>query len=222
MTTATTATTTAMTTTERPRDQLRVAHHVELTTAEGPHRRYALWLAGCSLRCPGCCNPELFDPHSGAPRGIHALAAAVLAARARHDLEGLTVLGGEPLDQLHPLADLLTLLSGQGLGVILFTGRTHAEARALPGFDRLARAVDTLIDGRFDAARREPERGGRRWIGSTNQHKIHLTARYADPALWTGADHLELTITDEAPEQLRLHGHPEIARRLLRHLRAPE
>ncbi|MBK8262212.1 MAG: radical SAM protein [Nannocystis sp.] len=207
-----------MTTTERPPSQLRVAYQAPLTAAEGPHRRYALWLAGCSLRCPGCCNPELFDPASGAPHRVDALADVILAAKARHDLEGVTVLGGEPLDQQGPLTHLLTLLSGQGLGVILFSGYTHAEARRRPGFDRLAAVVDTLIDGRFDAARREPEAGGRRWIGSTNQQKIHLTPRYADPALWTGEDHLELTL-DPDRDALTLHGHPQLARRLLHRLR---
>ena len=35
---------------------------VACTEAEGPFRRYALWTRGCSLRCPGCCNPGLFAP----------------------------------------------------------------------------------------------------------------------------------------------------------------
>jgi anaerobic ribonucleoside-triphosphate reductase activating protein len=39
---------------------LQVAYSVACTEAEGPFRRHALWLQGCTLACPGCCNPELF------------------------------------------------------------------------------------------------------------------------------------------------------------------
>ena len=43
---------------------LRVGARVPVTRAEGPGARYALWLQGCSIRCPGCCNPHLFDASS--------------------------------------------------------------------------------------------------------------------------------------------------------------
>ena len=207
---------TTTTTTPLTEPALRLAHRVECTAAEGPGRRAALWLAGCTLRCPGCCNPELFDPAAGVLTPVADLLADLLAARARHRLDGVTLLGGEPLDQLGPLADLVTGLSGHGLGVILFTGRTLAEARALPGWPRLAAGLDAVVDGRFDPARREPHPGGRRWIGSTNQRVHHLTPRYADPALWRGPDHLEIHVTPAG--DLALHGHPDLARRLRRHL----
>ena len=39
--------------------EVRIATRVCDTEAEGPGRRWALWVQGCPLRCPGCCNPEL-------------------------------------------------------------------------------------------------------------------------------------------------------------------
>lgn len=168
--------------------ELRVAHEVACTEAEGPFRRYALWTRGCSLRCPGCCNPGLFAP-GDATTPVSALARAIAASQRAHDVEGVTVVGGEPLEQLAALTELAQETQKLGLGVIVFTGYREEEAARLPGFSRLRAAVDTLVDGRFDARAPEPEprAGGRRWIGSRNQRLIHYTRRYADPALWSAA-----------------------------------
>ena len=54
--------------------ELSVGQIVASTEAEGPGRRFALWVQGCSLRCEGCCNPHLF-----AERGGENLVAATRA-----------------------------------------------------------------------------------------------------------------------------------------------
>lgn len=203
-------------TTKGEAGRLRVAARVVDTAAEGPGRRFALWLAGCSIRCPGCCNPELFEAQAGEVVAVEALVAEILAAARAHALDGVTLLGGEPLDQLEGVTTLVRALGGHGLGVILFTGRTLEEARALDGFARLEPALDTIVDGRFEGGRLEPREGGRRWIGSTNQRLVHLTSRYADAALWDGPAHLDVRVGSGG--EVTVHGDPELARRLLRHL----
>ncbi|HET8646986.1 MAG TPA: 4Fe-4S cluster-binding domain-containing protein, partial [Vicinamibacteria bacterium] len=82
---------------------VRVAARVPVTEVEGPGARFALWVQGCSIRCPGCCNPHLF-PARGEVVSVDALVAEVKAVRGR--IEGLTLLGGEPFDQPAPLAVL--------------------------------------------------------------------------------------------------------------------
>src|SRR6185436_4587346 len=73
---------------------LQVAQIVPSTEAEGPGRRFALWFQGCPLRCPGCCNPE-FIPFQGGE--AMPLADVVRSLEAARDVEGITLLGGEPL-----------------------------------------------------------------------------------------------------------------------------
>ena len=194
---------------------LRVAHRVACTAAEGPGLRCAVWVQGCTLACPGCCNPELFAAEGGTWRTVIELRDELIAAQGLHGVEGLSVLGGEPSEQLAGVTELCGAARGLGLGVIVFTGRTLAELAALTGGAALLATVDTLIDGRFEAGRREPA-DGRRFVGSRNQRIVHLTGRYADPALWRGSGGIELQITGDG--QMALHGAPALARRLGRAL----
>lgn len=192
-------------------DALRVAERVACSEVEGPHRRYVVWVQGCSLRCPGCCNPELFAAAGGAVVGVAELAAEVLAARADHGIEGVTFLGGEPLEQIAGVTALARRVRAAGLGVLVFSGYTLAEVLARPGGAALLAVVDTLVDGRFDATAREPV-DGRRVIGSRNQRLVHRTPRYADPALWRGPRRIELRVGPAG--EIGVLGDPALTRRL--------
>src|SRR5437762_7753747 len=76
---------------------VRVAQIVECTEAEGPGKRFALWFQGCPLRCPGCCNPEMLPFDGGTPMSIDEVAALLRESAEKNELEGITLLGGEPL-----------------------------------------------------------------------------------------------------------------------------
>jgi len=157
-------------------DTLRVGARVPVTRVEGPGARYAVWVQGCSIRCPGCCNPRLFDPGLGSIVPVDTLLAEV--EEASPAIEGLTVLGGEPFDQAAAVARLAASTRALGLSVMVFTGYTVEELRARgdDAVEALLRATDVLVDGRYEAAR--PERR-RRWVGSENQRFHYLTARYS-------------------------------------------
>lgn len=160
---------------------LRVATIVDDTCAEGPGRRFAVWVQGCSLRCAGCCNPEMFDERRGESMAIDALAARIPAG-----VEGITLLGGEPFEQAAGAAALARAARARGLTVMVFTGYTRDELAARADADELLAQIDLLVDGRYDRAQPEPPPPrGRRWIGSANQVMHHLTAAYApdDPRM---------------------------------------
>lgn len=191
---------------------LGVARVVPTTTAEGPHRRFAVWLRGCSIRCPGCCNPELFRP--GEP--THTVEALLAQLDAAPPMEGVTVLGGEPLEQAEALAPWLEGVRARGLGVIVFTGLLAEDVETVPGGGGVLEQVDTLVDGPFDAtAGPSPHR----FLGSANQRLLHRTDRYADPGLWRGTNRAEVQIRPDG--SLDVHGFPTTVHEMLHGLRSP-
>lgn len=152
---------------------LRVARVTHRTTAEGPGQRTAVWVQGCAIRCRGCINPHLFSRHGGT---LTEPSAIVESAREAGD-EGVTLLGGEPVDQIDAVGELARLAQDAGLGVICFTGYTIDQVLARPDGDALLRHVDLLVDGRYIEAMPEQVRA---LVGSSNQRFIHLTGRYSD------------------------------------------
>lgn len=106
--------------------------------------------------------------------------------------EGLTLLGGEPLDQPEAVTRLAREAYAAGLSVVVFSGyaRREVEQRA----PDLLGSVDVLVDGPYD--RHQPERGApkpRRWIGSRNQGLHFLSPRYG-PRDFEGANTVELRL----------------------------
>ena len=140
---------------------LRFWHWPVLTL--GPGRRLGLWLQGCSIHCPGCVAPENqpFDPAFSVP--IDALMEE-LAPVFEEEVPGVTISGGEPLDQAEALMDLLGRLNALGArDILIYSGRLKEDIlSAHPGLPGL---IAALVDGPFvqGAATEAP------WKGSENQ-----------------------------------------------------
>lgn len=176
---------------------LQVAQRVRCTEAEGPGRRFAVWLQGCPLRCPECCNPEMLSFTGGESVSLAALLGEVRTAAAELQVEGVTLLGGEPI--AHAGAGAAAFAAGaqaQGLSVMVFSGFTLAEIRQMPdpAVHQLLSQTDILVDGPY---LRELPESQRRWIGSANQQIHFLTNRYsADDACWREPNTLEVRLVD--------------------------
>jgi anaerobic ribonucleoside-triphosphate reductase activating protein len=186
---------------------LRVGARLWPTAAEGPGERYALWLQGCSLRCPGCCNPHLFDPAGGESVDVDSLLREVMGAPA--EIEGVSILGGEPFDQAQALLPFVRGVRELELGVIVFTGLSLSELqeRTDPAVRGVLSATDLLIDGRFDATYPETRR---RWVGSANQRFHYLTGRYS-PDIERGANgrhEQRLEVRIDPAGRVQLNGWP--------------
>ena len=196
---------------------LRVATISEDTEAEGPGRRWALWLQGCPIRCPGCCNPEMFDERAGTAWSIEDLTAR-LSAAAERGVEGITLLGGEPFAQAAGAAEIARAARARGLTVMVFSGYTLAELQARPDAAPLLALADLLVDGQYDRERPEPPPPlGRRWIGSANQVMHYLTDAYSpDEPRMRAPNTVELHWKDG---RLLVNGWPTGADELARSLR---
>jgi anaerobic ribonucleoside-triphosphate reductase activating protein len=184
---------------------LQVAQIVPCTEAEGPGRRFALWFQGCPLRCPGCCNPEMLPFDGGARTAVEDVTRQIAKAARLHQIEGITLLGGEPLAHAAGGAALARAAHGLGLSVMVFTGYTLEEARRLPdaAVVELLAETDILVDGPY--IREQPETR-RRWIGSANQHVHFLSDRCpADDPRWRLPNTLEIRL--RGPE-LTVNGFP--------------
>jgi anaerobic ribonucleoside-triphosphate reductase activating protein len=184
---------------------LRVAQVVPCTEAEGPGRRFALWFQGCPLRCPGCCNPEMLPFEGGRLLHPDEVAGQLRAAAAAHALEGITLLGGEPLAHAAGAATLARAAHGLGLSVMVFSGFTLEEARRLPNpaVAELLAETDILVDGPYS---RDLPEGRRRWIGSANQRVHFLSDRCrADDPRWLLPNTLEIRLRDG---ELTVNGFP--------------
>jgi anaerobic ribonucleoside-triphosphate reductase activating protein len=143
--------------------------------ANGPGARFVVWFQGCSLGCPGCFNPTTHDAAAGRPIALDELIAELTRAADAGGIEGLSLSGGEPLQQPEAAGVLLDAARGLGLSTLAFSGYTLDEIRALPGGPDVLARLDVLIDGRYVA--RERLAIGLR--GSANQQIRLLTERYA-------------------------------------------
>lgn len=154
--------------------EIRIHALLPVSRANGPGARAVVWVQGCTLGCPGCFNPRTHGRRGGRTVAVEALVEEVVGLSG--SVEGLTVSGGEPLQQLRPVTELLRgVRAASGLSTLLFTGYTWRELARMPGVSRLLDCVDVLLAGRYDRSRRLA-RGLR---GSANKTVHFLTGRYA-------------------------------------------
>lgn len=143
------------------------------STANGPGVRNVLHLQGCGIHCPGCFNPGTWDRRGGLSMSVARCAELLL----RRSPGGVTISGGEPLDQPEELFDLLRLIrSGPTApdSVWVYSGYTADELRERGLLPQLRALVDVLIAGPFlqsDACDEVEARG------STNQEVLHFSER---------------------------------------------
>jgi len=152
---------------------LRIHQFLPLSRANGPGARAVIWVQGCSLGCPGCFNPETHSFLGGELAPVKDLFQRIISLEGT--IEGITISGGEPLQQRGPLLTLLRLARQQtSLSILLFTGYTWEEVQRMLDVEELLSCIDVLIAGRYDASQRLAH--GLR--GSANKTVHLLTNRY--------------------------------------------
>ena len=142
--------------------------------ANGPGLRFVVWFQGCSRGCRGCFNP---DTHPIEPRNITTPEDLLERIEAvQRQIDGVTITGGEPFEQAEGLlAFARGLRRRTELSLLVFSGYTIEQVRAMPLGDEILACTDVLIDGPF----RPGEACGETLRGSANQRIHLLTDRYS-------------------------------------------
>ena len=150
-----------------------IAAHTTNTRSEGPGTRFAIWMQGCSIRCPGCCNPEMIPREGGTQYSVDEMFERISTASS----EGVSFLGGEPFNQATELGLLAQMVRRAGMGVMTFSGYTCSRLLNVPEYQMLIKNTDLLKTGPYIQALHSVRR---RWIGSENQELHFLTGRYRE------------------------------------------
>ena len=171
---------------------LNIASVTAHTRALGPGTRAVIWVQGCPLHCPGCLAPE-WIPFVTATQ---LTPEKVLEKLDLDTITGMTLSGGEPMEQAAGLAALVRLArQKKDLDLICFTGYRYERLLKNPpnnGVSVLLAQVDVLVDGPYIQSLNNSV--GLR--GSSNQRVIHLTSRLKGHDFESQRRQVEITITN--------------------------
>jgi len=170
-------------------NDLKIHNFLPSSYANGPGRRAVVWVQGCSLKCPGCYNPDTHNPEGGFTISVSELYNKIVSLK--DSIEGITISGGEPLEQPEALAELVQKIrETTNFSIIVFTGyewnelenilnyseeKTNPKPTLTPNMLRkVINSIDILIAGRFDFK----QKIGRHLLGSANKTIRFFTNRY--------------------------------------------
>lgn len=150
-----------------------------MSIVDGEGCRVSLFVSGCRNHCPGCFNEETWDFNYG--KEFTDIEANEIIEACKHPyISGLTLLGGDPLEQenqeaLLPLVErfkkecpdkTLWAYTGYVLERDLLSGQRKYVENVT---DKILDCIDVLVDGPFVLAKRDLSL---RFRGSSNQRLL--------------------------------------------------
>lgn len=132
--------------------------------------RAVIWTQGCFAHCPGCQNPETWDPTAGYLVDIEDIKQELRSFKGQ---AGLTFCGGEPFLQPEACKAIADWAREElGWNIWSFSGLTYEQIqeRGGPQWEFL-KSLDALIDGPFILSQRDLSL---KFRGSRNQRLLHL------------------------------------------------
>lgn len=140
----------------------------------GPGKRIGIWFNGCNHHCPGCSNPELWEPQERYKTTLQTLMRLVKHICNNQAVDGFTLTGGDPFAQADALQQLLPELSKFSNDILVYTGFDYEEI--LLKYPEIVSQIGAMIDGKYMQERNN----GAVLRGSDNQRIIILNDRLAD------------------------------------------
>ena len=156
---------------ERENKRMNVAKIRKEDIANGPGVRVSIFVQGCSHHCDGCFNPETWNFQGG-----HVFNAQIcnqfLDLATPKGICGISILGGEPLDQGEDMLKLVNSIRskfGNTKTIWMWTGYIYEELNDLQ--KEIVKQLDVLVDGPFIKEKKCPLK---RFRGSSNQRIIDI------------------------------------------------
>lgn len=134
---------------------------IETSEIYGHGTRLVVWFSGCTLRCTGCINQYLWDKSAGQEVSVAELFKLIKKYKG---IDGVTYIGGEPLQQGIELSILSKKVVDIGLDIVLFTGYELSELNQEQ--QNVVDMATVTITGRYDSTKRDT---GLLLRGSSNQ-----------------------------------------------------
>ena len=181
-------------------------HGYSISRVNGPGKRFTLWTQGCFKKCKNCFNPETWSYKENKILSPYQIFELI---NNFEDLDGVTITGGDPLEQEDDLLALLFLLSGKNFkkGIIVFTGYQKEQLEQHPIRKKCLEYIDVLIDGVYvDELKSESD-----LRGSKNQQFYFFSEKIKEEELLF--DH-EIEIS-RGDSDIILTGFPKINRKIL-------
>lgn len=147
---------------------LNVSGMVSESIVDGPGLRFTVFTQGCLHHCRGCHNPQTW---SFRPQCHWETTDLVALIKQNPLLDGLTLSGGDPFEQVAACCELALSVKALGLNVVTYTGYTIETLLADPEKRPLVLASDWIIDGRFEQTLKTLTQP---FVGSSNQRVIHV------------------------------------------------
>lgn len=135
---------------------IRLAGIVRESIVDGPGFRFVVFVQGCPHHCPGCHNPQTHDPNGG-----YDVSWEELFSEVKKDpiIQGITLSGGEPMEQAKELLPLAKAVNAYGKNVMSFSGYTFEQllgkGKKEPEVIELLKELTLLVDGRFIMAEKD-------------------------------------------------------------------
>ncbi len=140
-------------------------------TVLGPGKRLGIWMAGCSMQCPGCMTRDLWEQRPGQKMTLCQIAEII--EKLPQGLEKAVISGGEPFEQPVALLELLKLLrTREFTDTWVYTGQRIEVLQQ--DCNACLDMIDVLIDGPFI----QSQPTDLVWRGSANQ-RMHLLSEQA-------------------------------------------
>lgn len=141
-------------------------HYAEVKyfdVANGPGIRVSLFVSGCPHACPGCFNEIAWNYEYG-EKYTEEVEEKILKAVSKAEIQGLSLLGGEPLypANLRALLPLLRKMKERlpKKDIWCYSGYTYEELLSREGeekkeLEELFSYLTVLVDGRFIEAEKD-------------------------------------------------------------------